>query len=79
MVCGQSGAGMIAGWGNAPALIEPRGEYMSAAARRLFALLRNLRLLEECHDGSAWVQAEIWDAETRLRDHAVFLIDYQAA
>lgn len=78
-VGGQSGAGMLAGWGNAPALIHPRGNPPSACAQRLAALRRNLVLLEETPSETAWHRAEVADAEARLRDQAVWIIGHQAA
>lgn len=78
-ISGQSGAGMLTGWGDAPALIHPRENYPSAQAQRLFALLRNLRLLEQDRSRSTWHASDIADANTRLREQAVFVISYMAA
>jgi len=75
----QSGIGMLGGWGNAPALIEPRGNLPSAQAQRLLALRRNLVLLETSQSQSIWHKSDLIDAETRLREHAVFVISYMAA
>lgn len=78
-ISGQFGAGMLAGWGNAPSLISPRENYPSAQAQRLFALLRNLRLLEQDRSQSMWHTSDVADANARLREQAVFVISYMAA
>lgn len=78
-ISGQSGAGMLRGWGSAPALIHLRENYPSAQAQRLLALRRNLRLLEDSPSQSIWHKSDIIDADIRLREQAVFVISYMAA
>ena len=74
-IAGQSGAGMLYGWGNAPALTSPRPQRMSDSARRVLVFKYWLQAMEEAKP-SSYRDQQIFLTEPKLRDAAAFVIGW---
>lgn len=74
-ITGQSGAGMLTGWGTAPALIPAQEKSISDPARRVLVLRNWLQAMEEAKP-SSYRDREIFLTEPKLREAASFVIGW---
>lgn len=74
-ISGQLGAGMLTGWGTAPALIPAQEKRISDPARRVLVLRYWLEAMEQAN-ASGWRDHQIFITEPKLREAAAFVIGW---